>query len=56
MGSAYRLPTPSAITGANMQNENTFRKTRPDDVLGNLPPEKKNLIVRWLGEMSYEDP
>ena len=36
-------------------NETTFRKIRPDDVLGNLPPEKKNMIVRWLGEMSYED-
>lgn len=38
-----------------MQNENTFRKTRPDDILGNLSPEKKSLIVRWLGQMSYED-
>jgi hypothetical protein len=38
-----------------MQNENTFKKTRPDDVLGNLPPEKKDLIVRWLGQMTYED-
>jgi hypothetical protein len=40
----------------NVQTENeTFRKTRPDDVLGNLPAEKKNRIIRWLGEMSYEE-
>ena len=36
-------------------NQTNLRKTRPDDVLGNLPPEKKNRIIRWLAEMSYED-
>lgn len=31
------------------------RKTRPDDLLGNLPLEQQTRILAWLGEASYAD-
>ncbi len=31
------------------------RKTRPDDVLGNLPEDQKHRLVVWLGQYTYSE-
>ena len=33
----------------------TIEKTRPDDLLGNLPEDQQNIILDWCEESSYRD-
>ncbi|HEX7859842.1 MAG TPA: hypothetical protein VF773_05940 [Verrucomicrobiae bacterium] len=32
-----------------------IEKTRPDDILGNLPEDQQHLILDWCEELSYRD-
>jgi hypothetical protein len=33
----------------------TIEKTRPDDLLGNLPEDQQNIILDWCEEFSYRE-